>query len=92
MIFKLFSIQSINKHKLRQYEQTQSNNKHQLRKYELTQSINKHTLRLNDMHKVRRYDKRIWFGDLDKNRSNYNQPYQIRYSTQLLNALLRSND
>lgn len=78
MISLLFSIQSINKHKLRQCELTQCNNKH--------------TLRQSDKHKVRRYDKRICFGDLDKNRSNYNQPYQIRYSTQLLNALLRSND
>ena len=87
MITKLFSI-----HELREYELTQSNNKHQLRKYELTQSNNKHTLRLSDMHKVRRYDKPICFVDLDKNRSNYNQPYLVRYNRQLLNIILRSND
>lgn len=43
-------------------------------------------------HKVRRYDKQIRLVDLDKNRSNFNEPYQIRYSKQLLNVLLRSND
>lgn len=52
--------------------------------YEQTQSKN--------THKVRRYDKQIRCVDLDKNRSNYNQPYLVRYNKQLLNVLLGSND
>ncbi len=52
--------------------------------YEQTQSKNK--------LKVRTYDKPIRFVDLDKNRSKFNQPYQVRYNKQLLNVLLGSND
>ena len=55
-----------------------------LREYEQTQSKN--------THKVRRYDKQIRLVDLDKNRSNYDQPYLVRYNKQLLNVLLGSND
>ena len=66
---------------LRQYEQTQSMNTHKVRQYDKTIT-----------HKVRRYDKPIRFVDLDKNRSNYNQPYLVRYNRQLLNIILGSND
>ena len=52
--------------------------------YEQTHSMN--------THKVRRYDKADRLVDLDKNRSNFNQPYAVRYSKQLLNVLLGSND
>lgn len=52
-----------------------------LREYEQTVS-----------NKVRRYDKQIRLVDLDKNRSNFNEPYQIRYNKQLLKNILRSND